>query len=66
MGVVDASATAQREVEIKEGGGRNGAHSATGRESLLLPELERPVAGGAVYGGAIALPESDSDVKRHD
>ena len=54
MGVVDASETAQREVEIKECGGRNGTHSATGRESLLLPELERPAAGGAVYGAVLA------------
>ena len=54
MGVVGASATARREVEIKEGGGRSGTHSAAGRERLLLPELERPAAGGAVYGAVLA------------
>jgi len=26
----------------------------TGRESLLLPEVERPAAGGAVYGAVLA------------
>jgi hypothetical protein len=54
MGVVDAAAAAQREVEIKECGGRNWTHSANCRERLLLPDLERPPVGGAVYGAVLA------------
>jgi hypothetical protein len=54
MGVVDAAAATQGKVEIKEGGGRNGMHSAIGGERLLLPDLERPAADGAIYGKVLA------------
>jgi hypothetical protein len=54
MSAVDAAAAAQREVEIQERGGRHWTHSANGRERLLLPDLERPAAGGAVYGAVLA------------
>lgn len=54
MGVVDAAAAAQREVEVKECCGRNGAHSANVRERLLLPDLERLATGGTVYGAVLA------------
>ena len=54
MGVVDAAAAAQGEVEIKERGWRNGMHSAIGRERLFLPDKEGPAAGGAIYGLILA------------
>jgi hypothetical protein len=54
MGVVDAASAAQGKVEVKEGGGRNGMHTAIGGERLLFPDLERSAAGGAIYGKVLA------------